>query len=153
MKPFFFLVLVGLTGCSSLANDFEIDDPQNAIIHITIQYPDGSRQTRTIPNFSRLESIWSQLTCDACDLRSLNPDQILKDGDVIVLRPIAGLTVSLNQATVEDLMFLPGIGEVLAQRIIEYRTLHGFFQRLEDIMRVRGIKEGLFHKIKPFLVL
>ena len=118
MKPFFFLVLVGLTGCSSLANDFEIDHPQNAIIHVTIQYPDGSRQTRSIPNFSRLESIWSQLTCDACDLRSLNPDQILKDGDVIVLRPIAGLTVSLNQATVEDLMFLPGIGEVLAQRII-----------------------------------
>jgi competence protein ComEA len=72
---------------------------------------------------------------------------------VIILRSIAGLTVSLNQATIEDLMFLPGVGEVLAQRILDYRNDHGFFQRIEDIMLVKGIKEGLFAKIRPYLVL
>jgi competence ComEA-like helix-hairpin-helix protein len=153
MKPFFLLVLLGLSACAPLSDAFEIESPSQAMITVSIQYPDGDRQTRTIPNFSRLETIWTDLQCATCDLRHLNPDQILKDGDVIVLRPKAGLTVSLNQATLADLMFLPGIGEVLAQRIIDYRMLHGFFKRIEEVMLVRGIKEGLFRKIKPFLVL
>lgn len=153
MKPFFLLLLIGLTGCSNLRDVFEIESPYNATILITVLYPDGERTSISLPNFSRLDTIWKDLQCETCDLRSLNPDQILKDGDVIVLRPLAGLTVSLNQATLTDLMFLPGIGEVLAHRIVEYRTLHGFFKKLEDIMLVRGIKEGLFRKIKPFLVL
>lgn len=147
------MVLLGLSACTRLSNVFEIQSPQDATISISIHYPDGDRQTKTIPNFSRLEIIWADLQCATCDLRHLNPDQILKDGDVIVLRPKAGLTVSINQATLSDFMFLPGIGEVLAQRIIDYRSQHGFFKRIEDIMLVRGIKEGLFRKIKPFIVL
>jgi competence protein ComEA len=153
MKPFFFYLLLGLTGCASLSGSFLLEDPRMAMMSVTIQTPQGKRTVVELPNFSRLESIWDTLECEGCDLRNLNPHQILKNGDVIILRSVAGLTVSLNQATLEDLMFLPGIGKVLAQRIIDYRNEHGFFQRVEDIMLVRGIKDGLLSKIKPYLVL
>jgi competence protein ComEA len=123
------------------------------MIEVTLHYPDNQMKVIEVINFSTLEDIWSSLNCPTCDLRALNPHHVLKDGDHIVLRERAGMTVSLNQASLEDLMFLPGIGEVLAQRILDYRHEHGFFQNIEDIMLVRGIKVGLFSKIQPFLVL
>ena len=45
-------------------------------------------------------------------------------------------------------MTLAGIGETKADQIIAYRTDNGAFQKIEDIMQVAGIKEGLFEKIK-----
>ncbi len=153
MKPFFLCLLVGLTGCAPLAQSFLLEDPRLATMTVTIQTPEGKQTVVELPNFSRLESIWTLLACEGCDLRTLNPHQILKNGDVIRLRPMAGLTVSLNQSTIDDLLFLPGIGDVLAQRIIDYRNAHGFFQRIEDLMLVKGIKEGLLAKLRPYLVL
>lgn len=47
--------------------------------------------------------------------------------------------LDLNAATVEELVRLPGIGEVLAARIVAYREEHGPFQKLEDLKRVSGI--------------
>ena len=48
-------------------------------------------------------------------------------------------TVDLNRAGVEELKTLRGIGDVLAERIVEYRASHGPFQRVEDLTRVKGI--------------
>jgi len=56
--------------------------------------------------------------------------------------------VDLNQATVEELQALPGIGASLALRIVEYRKENGPFQRIEDLMNVRGIGEKNFLKIR-----
>lgn len=52
--------------------------------------------------------------------------------------------LDLNSATEEELAELPGIGEELARRVVEYRTENGPFERVEDIMRVSGIGEGKF---------
>ena len=153
MKPFFLFILFTLSACAPLSEPFLSEDPRQVMISVTLRFPDGQTKVMEVLNFSRLESVWDAMDCDVCDLRGFNPQQILKDGDVIVLRPSAGLTVSLNQASVVDLMFLPGIGEVLAKRIIAYRDDYGFYQNVEDIMLVRGIKTGLFTKIKPYLVL
>lgn len=59
----------------------------------------------------------------------------------------AGL-VNINQASKEQLMALPGIGESRAEDIIRYREESGGFQRIEDIMKVSGIKDAAFQKIK-----
>lgn len=56
--------------------------------------------------------------------------------------------VSINRADLEDLMTLTGIGQSKAEAIIEFREMNGPFQKPEDIMKVDGIKEGMYEKIK-----
>ncbi|MBO5057065.1 MAG: helix-hairpin-helix domain-containing protein [Lachnospiraceae bacterium] len=56
--------------------------------------------------------------------------------------------VNINTADEDALCTLPGIGSGKAKSIIEYRTKNGEFHKIEDIMQVEGIKEGLFEKIK-----
>lgn len=56
--------------------------------------------------------------------------------------------VNINTATREELMTLTGIGESRAEAILAYRREAGLFQTIEDIMKVSGIKEAAFQKIK-----
>lgn len=56
--------------------------------------------------------------------------------------------VNLNTASKEELMTLSGIGEVKAESIIKFREEQGGFSSAEDIMKIEGIKEGVFNKIK-----
>ena len=58
--------------------------------------------------------------------------------------------VHLNTATAEELETLPGVGAVTAQRIVEYRSAHGF-ARIEDLMNVKGIGQAKFNKMQPWL--
>lgn len=55
--------------------------------------------------------------------------------------------VNINTAGLEELMTLPGIGQVRAEAIIAYRQQEGNFEKIEDIMNVKGIKTGVFSKI------
>ncbi len=56
--------------------------------------------------------------------------------------------VNINTATEAELMTLPGIGEAKAALIVGYREEHGKFTKIEDLMQISGIKEGIFQKIK-----
>lgn len=47
--------------------------------------------------------------------------------------------IDLNTATKEELMALPGIGEVYAQRILDYRQAHGDLETVEDLLNIEGI--------------
>ena len=59
--------------------------------------------------------------------------------------------VNLNTADEKMLCTLPGIGTSRAKSIIDYRTKNGVFKRIEDVMKVSGIKEAAFEKIKDFI--
>ena len=63
-----------------------------------------------------------------------------------------GGVIHLNSASAVELEELPGVGEVTAQRIVEYRAQHGF-SRIEDIMNVKGIGQAKFNKMRPYLAL
>lgn len=60
----------------------------------------------------------------------------------------SGTLVNINQASKEELMTLPGIGESKADKIIAYREENGRFSTPEGIMEISGIKDGLYNKIK-----
>jgi competence protein ComEA len=60
--------------------------------------------------------------------------------------------VDINRAEVPELLQLPGIGEVLAARIIESRQKDGPFAEPADLRRVRGIGPKIFERLRPFLL-
>ena len=59
--------------------------------------------------------------------------------------------VNINKATQSELENLPGIGEAMANRIIEYREQNGKFQKIEDLKNVKGIGDAKFEKIKELI--
>ncbi len=71
----------------------------------------------------------------------------MQAGSTIIQGDSSG-KVNLNTAGIEELMTIPGIGEAKANDIIAYRTEHGNFADVRDIMNIAGIKEGIFEKIK-----
>ncbi|MCK5123611.1 MAG: ComEA family DNA-binding protein [Dehalococcoidia bacterium] len=59
--------------------------------------------------------------------------------------------IDINRAEPWLLEALPGIGEVLAQRIVDYRSENGPFRRIEDLLQVSGVGEATFENIKDFI--
>ena len=59
--------------------------------------------------------------------------------------------ININQASLEELQEIPGIGEARAQAIIAYREETGGFGSIEDIQQVSGIKGKTFEKIEPYI--
>jgi competence protein ComEA len=59
--------------------------------------------------------------------------------------------ININTADQAALDSLPGIGPVIAQRILDYRQANGPFDRIEDIMNVSGIGQGTFEKIRDLI--
>ncbi len=78
------------------------------------------------------------------DQSALNPDhETAKTGN--------SQRVNINTADQAALTGLPGIGEAKARSIIAYRTEHGHFSSIEEIMEISGIKEAVFSKIKDYI--
>ncbi|MEA3489228.1 MAG: helix-hairpin-helix domain-containing protein [Candidatus Omnitrophota bacterium] len=59
--------------------------------------------------------------------------------------------VNINTATPEEVTTIPGIGEVFAARIVDYRDTHGKYYRAEDLLEVEGIGEKKLEKIKEYI--
>ena len=108
------------------------------------------------------------LTEDA-DTNYVNQASFVEDGEKIIIPskgdPAAAVNdlqgtsaaadpsglVNINIASKDELMTLNGIGEVMAERIIEYRTGNRFKNK-EDIMSVKGIGSGIYEKIKDSII-
>ena len=87
------------------------------------------------------------------DVSGINQTQDLSDHSVLVVgKQQEQKKISINSATEKELQTLTGIGPSMAQRIIAYRSQQPF-QTIEDIMKVKGIKEKLFAKIKEQITL
>ncbi|MBE0069567.1 helix-hairpin-helix domain-containing protein [Thermoanaerobacterium thermosaccharolyticum] len=100
---------------------------------------------------------------EGADLSNINLAEKVKDEQMIKISKVgednsstggigdvkkADGKININKATKEELDTLPGIGEITAQRIIDFREQHGNFQKIEDIMNVSRIGPKLFEQIK-----
>ncbi len=60
-------------------------------------------------------------------------------------------SIDINSARKSDLTKLPRIGPAIAQRIIDYRDVHGKFSTLKELKNVKGIGEKTLEHIRPYL--
>ena len=94
------------------------------------------------------------------DLSFINQARLIKDGEQIYIdKKSIGTTnirrstaasgiININRATAKELDKLPGIGPVIAGRIVEYRRVNGFFQSIDDLKKVQGIGASTLEKFK-----
>ena len=61
--------------------------------------------------------------------------------------------VSINNASKEELMTLPGIGESKAKDIIDYRNTNGPFKKIDDLKNIPGIGENVYNNLKENITL
>jgi competence protein ComEA len=61
-----------------------------------------------------------------------------------------GIPIDINKATIEDLMLINGIGEKTAWQIVQFRENSGRYHKVEDLMKIRGIKEKKFRKLRRY---
>ena len=59
--------------------------------------------------------------------------------------------ININKANLQELCTLPGVGESTAKKIIQYRTEHGNFKKIEELKKVSGIGEAKYNELKSFV--
>ncbi|MCI0450550.1 MAG: helix-hairpin-helix domain-containing protein [Chlorobi bacterium] len=104
-------------------------------------------------SFSELEK--NNLTIEqqekAGELRRFS-DSLIKQKDSPQKNKLPlGKKININLAYAGDLQLLPGIGEVTAERIIDYREQKGPFKKIQDIKKVKGIGDKKFEQMKDFI--
>jgi len=132
--------------------------------------PDKSliRISSTVPKEVQVD-VLSKILTDSSDkeintvLDSLSEQQTIafdkkpgQGGSVTRLSPrlsfYLGLPITINQASYEELLLLPGIGPYLAHNIISYRDKHGGFSGKRELKMVPGIGPKVLSKVSPLLI-
>jgi competence protein ComEA len=110
---------------------------------------------------------------EEADLSTVNLARRLRDGELIVIvsQPVPGSTprvplpdaggaaiadearvrININTATSEELEALPGVGEVIATRIVEYREQNGPFRSVDDLIHVEGISDRVIDEMRELV--
>ncbi len=117
----------------------------------------------TLPYGSRVSDALTRVggTSPAADLARVNLAAILRDGDQVhvysvqeavvseaVATPQGGAVIFINTASLDELQTLSGIGEVLAQRIVDHREQVGRFNSMADLDTIEGIGASLMERLQ-----
>lgn len=159
------------TDMAEYIREDKTDEPQHICVYICgeIEKPgvyellDGSRLYELINKAGGLSEKASESFLNQAEVLSdgqkvyvpsvleVSKGTVTADGDTSGAdknRESGSSPVNINSAGVDELCSISGIGESRARDIVAYREANGAFSRVEDIMKVSGIKNGLFEKIK-----
>lgn len=132
---------------SEIVVDVEGDVNKPGLVHL----PVGSRMADAIAAAQGMKP--------GVDSSTINLAARLEDGQLIVVGQTPQSTgmqdtrVSLNQGTVADFDSLPGVGPVLAARIVTFRNQHSHFSSVDQLQEVPGIGPKVFANLKPLIKL
>jgi len=152
---------------NEIVNESKLENENKIIIHITghvntngiIELDEGARINDAIEKAGGL-------TEDA-DTSKINLAYKLSDGEKVYIPGVSDETeevesasqtstqnkkVNINTATSEELQEINGVGQTIAQRIIDYRNKNGKFSSVEELKNVSGIGDSKFEKIKDYVV-
>jgi len=138
---------------TSLSNTTEIIiSPPSSEIAVHVEGAVVSPGVCTLLEGDRIEDAVEAaggFTSDA-ERSSVNLADPLRDGDLVHIYRVGEVPqkVNLNTAEAWLLEALPGIGEVLAQRIIDYRNDNGPFQHVDDLKKVEGIGAAAVDRLR-----
>jgi competence protein ComEA len=100
----------------------------------------------------RIQEVHHKLMPVTSVFRSKHSKPSSEEGKGLNLQPAhAPLLVDLNRSSRMELETLPGIGMVLADRIVAYRSTNGGFQHVGDLVNVSGIGEKRLRRLEPFV--
>lgn len=106
---------------------------------------------REVEDFKKTKELEKKVidNCIQKDENALKNDACIEQDTIVT----TNTKVSINKATLEELMTLTGIGEAKAKDIIKYREEHGDFKSIEDLKNVNGIGDSIFDKIKESITI
>ncbi len=145
-----FLFLLGIAVSFNQGSHIELENLKKDYITVEIKGEVEKPGVYLLDKGTTINDViyYSDLT-DKSDISNLNLTTVLKDHDVVVIDEVKEKRkISINTASLEELVTLNGIGETIANRIIEYRNNNGPFQRIEDLMNVKGIGKKKLEKIR-----
>jgi len=142
MAPYQRRVILTLSAIILIGLSLKLIDRQRQAIQFDIKgFLDGYKHTAVVDT--------SRPNVEASTNALIQPKDIVI-GDSLGVESI--LIVNINTADIIQIQKLPGIGPVLAQRIVDYRDSIGHYEKLEDLLGVPGIGEKKLLKMEPFLV-
>ena len=134
--------------------NINIDNNKQEFINVTILGEVKKPGTYSIKLGSTLNDLFNlSIINENADIRTFNKDKILSNNERIYIPKSNKEIISINNASYQELLMLPGIGEVIANRIIEYRNRYGSFLYLDELLYISGIGEKKYEQIKKHICL
>lgn len=155
-RVLFLLCIAGViyTSYLGIRDTHGIQDIQRDSIDVSVIY-ENEVQIYTLEPYATMDELLERIDInESMDLSKLNRSKILAHRDVITISKYKETPlISINSATLEELMELNGVGPSLAQQIIDYRENVRSFQDLEDLKNVKGFGDKKFDGVKDFICL
>ncbi|KJF28208.1 hypothetical protein TZ02_05415 [Clostridium aceticum] len=142
-------IIVHVEGAVAQPGVYEL--PQEARVFNAIEAAGGLKNTadrreiNLAKKISDEEKIYIPVEGESFSNVSLNQQMLSTPS---ISSNVSSTGININTATKEELETLPGVGSVLAQRIIDHRNEKGFFQSIEELQSVSGIGEKKYSDIK-----
>lgn len=149
----FLFILIALLVFS---NDLSLDilNMVNQTIKVNVKSNIFKDEVYTLEKGSTIADLLElvDINKEEIDLSCLNLNAVLKNNDIVILdKKQEKEKISINNASLEELMEIPYVGEKTALLIIEYRNNVGSFKSIEEIMEVKGIGPKKFEKMKDHI--